>query len=165
MASFTARHDFDHPPAEVAGAMTDPEFVASLRLPDLEAPEVVEHHRDGSGSSIRARFRFTGRLDPIARRILGNDRISWVQELHVDAANGHGTLAVIPDVHPDRMKFAGGYDLEETVHGTVRKMRGELSIKVPVISRCAEQHILPGLLRRIDLEADALRDWLARAQR
>jgi hypothetical protein len=165
MASFTARHEFDNPAADVAAAMTDPEFVASLRLPDLDAPEVVEHRDDGDGATIRARFHFVGHLDPIARRILGNNRISWVQELHVDATKTHGTLAVIPDAHPDRMKFVGGFDLDPSAGGTVRNMRGELSIKVPLISKRAEQHILPGLLRRIDLEADALRDWLARKER
>src|SRR3954464_6932214 len=103
MVSFNARHEFDAPPATVAATMTDPAFVASLQLPDLERPEVVEH---GAGF-VRARFRFVGKLDPIARRILGNDRISWVQEVRFDEADGRGGLAVIPDVQPDRMKFAG----------------------------------------------------------
>lgn len=164
MASFTARHEFDHPPAMVAAAMTDPDFVASLQLPDLGAPEVVEHRNDEHGTTIRARFRFVGHLDPIGRRILGND-ISWVQEVHVDRANAHGTLAVIPDAHRERMTFSGGYELDAHGGGTVRNLRGELSIKVPLISKRAEQQILPGLLRRIDLEADALRDWLARTTR
>jgi hypothetical protein len=163
MVSFNARHEFDAAPDAVAAAMTNPAFVGSLRLPDLEAPEVLEHAADGSGRLLRARFRFVGRLDPLARRILGNDRISWVQEVRVDAANAHGVLAVTPDAHPDRMRFAGEYQLAPTDQGSVRTLSGELSIRVPVIARRAEQHILPGLLRRIDLEADALRAWLAEA--
>jgi hypothetical protein len=161
MVSFKARHEFDAPPAAVAAAMTDPAFVASLRLPDLEAPEVLEHHADENGTLLRARFRFVGKLDPIARRILGNDRISWVQEVRVDPTSEHGTLAVVPDVHPDRMRFSGEYRLEPTNGGSVRELHGELSIRVPVIAKRAENHILPGLLRRIDLEAEALRTWLA----
>jgi hypothetical protein len=161
MVSFNARHEFDAPPAAVAAVMTDPTFVGSLQLPDLEAPEVLERGDDDSGRWLRARFRFVGSLDPIARRILGKDRISWVQEVRVDATNQRGVLSVTPDVHPDRMRFAGEYQLEATNGGTTRSLSGDLSIRVPVISRRAEQHILPGLLRRIDLEADALRAWLA----
>src|SRR5689334_7042265 len=143
--------------------MTDPDFVASLRLPDLEPPEVLEGgEADDGGRIVRARFKFVGRLDPIARRIMGNDRISWVQEVRFDAANERGALGVIPDVHPERMKFGGEFRLTEKDGGTVRTLTGDLSIKVPLISRRAEQHILPGLLTRVDLEAEALRAWLAR---
>jgi hypothetical protein len=161
MVSFDARHEFDAPPAAVAAAMTDPAFVSSLQLPDLEAPEVLDHRADADGTVVRARFRFVGKLDPIARRILGNDRITWVQEVRVDPTSERGTLAVIPDVHPDRMRFSGAYRLEPADGGSVRSLHGDLSIRVPVVARRAEQHILPGLLRRIDLEAEALRAWLA----
>jgi Protein of unknown function (DUF2505) len=161
MASFAAKHEFDAPPGVVAAAMTDPAFVSSLRLPDLEAPEVLGRGADGGGASLRYRYRFVGSLDPIARRILGNDRISWVQEVRVDDASEHGTLTVTADAHPDKLQFSGDYRLEPTADGgTVRSLNGTLSIRVPVIGRRAENHILPGLLRRIDLEADALRDWL-----
>jgi hypothetical protein len=162
VASFTARHEFDAAPEAVAAAMTDPEFVGSLHLPDLEPPEVLDHRVDDDGRMVRARFRFVGKLDPIARRVLGNDRISWVQEVRVNGPNSAGTLAVTPDAQADRMRFAGAYTLTPEGGTTVRALQGELSIRVPLIAKRAEQHILPGLLRRIDLEAGALRDWLAR---
>jgi hypothetical protein len=162
MVSFDTRHEFDAAVAAVAAAMTDPEFVASLRLPDLRPPEVIEHRSDGAGQCVRAHFEFVGRLDPLGRRVLGGDRIAWTQEITVDASNGRGTLAVVPDAHPERMRFSGEFRLEATDSGgTVRTMRGELAVKVPLIGRKAEQHVLPGLLTRIDLEAEALRSWLA----
>src|SRR3954454_2519982 len=146
MVSFSAEHEFDAPPAAVTAAMTDPGFVSSLELPDLEAPEVLEHGSDDDGRFVRARFRFVGKLDPIARRVLGNDRISWVQEVRFDAGDERGALAVTPDVQPDRMKFAGEYVLESRDDGgTTRSLSGDLSIRVPIISRRAERRILPGL--------------------
>jgi uncharacterized protein DUF2505 len=161
VVSFDARHEFDAPPAAVTAGLTDPEFVGSLELPDLERPEVLQHRVDDNGRFIQARFRFVGHLDPIARRILGNDRITWVQEVRFEASNERGELGVTPDVHPDRMKFAGDYRLTAKNGGTVRTLTGELSIKVPLIAGRAEKAILPGLLRRVDLEAEALRAWLA----
>ena len=161
MVAFSARHEFDAAPALVAAAMTDPDFVRTVELPDLERAEVLEHHADATGRVIRYRYRFVGHLDPIARRVLGKDRISWVQEVRVDAGDEHGVLAVVPDVRADRLQCSGEYRLETHGGTTVRSLHGELSIKVPLIAGRAEQHILPGLLRRIDLEADALRDWLS----
>jgi hypothetical protein len=161
VVAFSAQHEFDATPAMVAATMTDPDFVSTVELPDLERAEVLEHHAGHEGRVIRYRYRFVGRLDPIARRVLGKDRISWVQEVRVDAGDAHGVLAVVPDVRADRLKFAGEYRLEAHDGTTVRSLQGELSIKVPLIAGRAEQHILPGLLRRIDLEADALRAWLA----
>jgi hypothetical protein len=93
--------------------------------------------------------------------VLGNDRIAWAQVIEVDADERRGTLTVVPGAHPERMRFSGDFLLEPSDGGTVRTMEGELAIKVPLVGRRAEQHILPGLLRRIDLEADALREWLA----
>jgi uncharacterized protein DUF2505 len=161
VVAFSARHEFDATPPTVAATMTDPDFVVGVELPDLEPAEVLEHRADGDGRMIRYRYRFVGHLDPIARRVLGKDRISWVQEVRVDAGDAHGVLAVVPDVRADRLHFAGEYRLEALEGTTVRSLQGELSIKVPLIAGRAEQHILPGLLRRIDLEADALRRWLA----
>jgi hypothetical protein len=161
MASFDVTHDFAAPPDAVAGAMTDEAFVASLRLPDLEAPDVLGRSSDASGTVIRYRYQFVGKLDPIARRILGKDRISWVQNVRVDPSGTRGDLTVTADAHPERLQFSGDYTLTATAGGTSRRLQGTFAIKVPLVGRRAEQHILPGLLRRIDLEADAMREWLA----
>ena len=161
MASFDVTHEFAAAPGAVAGAMTDAAFVASLRLPDLEPPDVLGRTSDANGTVIRYRYQFVGRLDPIARRILGNDRISWVQEVRVDPSGTRGDLAVTADAHPERLRFSGDYTLTAHGAGTTRRLRGTFAIKVPLVGRKAEQHILPGLLQRIDLEAEATRDWLA----
>lgn len=163
MVTFSARHDFDAPPARVSEVMTDPEFVASLRLPDLEAPEVLGRQSNANGTVLLARFRFVGSLDPIARKVLGNDRISWVQEVEVDTDGARGRLRVTPDARAGSMRCEGSYRLDATAAGgTRRDLQGDLQIKIPLIGGRAERHILPGLLRRIDLEADAIRAWLAR---
>jgi uncharacterized protein DUF2505 len=163
MAAFDLAHEFAAAPDAVAGAMTDAAFVASLRLPDLEPPDVLDRTSGPNGTVIRYRYQFVGRLDPIARRILGNDRISWVQEVRVDPSGTRGDLAVTADAHPERLQFSGDYTLVAHDGGTTRRLRGTFAIKVPLVGRRAEQHILPGLLQRIDLEAEATRDWLATA--
>jgi hypothetical protein len=160
LTDFDAKHHFTAPPDDVAAGMTDAEFVGGLTLPDLSAPEVLDRIEDANGVMLRARYRFIGSLDPLARRILGGDRISWVQEVRVDPSKRAGTLTVRSDVQADRLKCHADYRLESTGSGTRRDLRGSLSIKVPLIGGRAEGHILPGLLSRINLEAAALEQWL-----
>ena len=40
--------------------------------------------------------------------------------------------------------------------GTVRRIDGELVVELPGIGRMAERRIVPGLLRRMDIEAEAV---------
>jgi hypothetical protein len=161
LADFNAKHQFTASPDEVAAGMTDAEFVSGLTLPDVSAPEVLDRVDDADGVVLRARYRFVGSLDPLARRILGGDRISWVQEVRVDPSKRAGTLTVRPDVQADRLRCQGDYELEPIEDGGTRRvLHGSLSIKVPLIGGRAEGLILRGLLKRIDLEAAALEHWL-----
>jgi hypothetical protein len=162
MTPFHATHEFPAPPRDVAAAMTDPAFVTSLELPDFAAPEVLEHTSDAAGTSLRVRMRFTGSLDPIARRVLRGSEIAWVQDVRVDSEGHHGELNVRPEGLADRLRCRATYDFEAGGPGTVRTLDGTFEVRVPLISGRAEKHILPGLVRRLDLEAEALAAWLQR---
>jgi Protein of unknown function (DUF2505) len=48
--------------------------------------------------------------------------------------------------------------------GTVRRIDGELVVRAPLIGGTAERRIVPGLLRRLDVEAHALDDRLRNAR-
>jgi hypothetical protein len=163
LADFDADHRFTVAPDAVADGMTDERFVAGLTLPDVAPPEVLDRVENADGVTLRARYRFVGSLDPLARRILSGDRISWVQEVRVDPSKRAGLLTVRSDVQADRLQCHGRYELEPLDDGGTRRvLHGSLAIKVPIIGGRAERHILPGLLKRIDLEAAELDAWLAR---
>jgi hypothetical protein len=162
LVDFDVQHEFRAAPDAVATGMTDSAFTAGLALPDLAPTEVLDRTENADGVTLRARFRFVGSLDPLARRILSGDRISWVQEVMVDPTKRAGTLTVRSDVQADRLQCSGHYRLEPLENGgTRRRLHGSLSIKVPLIGSRAERHILPGLITRVDLEAAALDEWLA----
>lgn len=150
LVRFTARHHFVAPPELVAEVLCDPAFHATLELPDLALPEVLDH---GPGY-IRLRYEFTGRLDPLARRLLAGRRLRWVQELHLDRNGGH--LRVAAEAAPHRLHAAATVALVAEGAGTVRLIDGELTVSVPVVGAGAERRIVPGLLRRLDVEAAEL---------
>jgi Protein of unknown function (DUF2505) len=141
--------------------MGDPAFYAELRLPDVEPPELVSRSVDDGCVDVHVRFMYTGRLDPIARRIVGHDQVWWVQQLQIDAAAATAALQVIPAVAMVQVTCTGTFALREQGDGCVRTLDGDLRIKVPIIGSRAERSLAPGILRRLDLEAEALNAFLA----
>lgn len=158
----TGSHIFSAPAAAVAAGMGDADFYGSLRLPDLEAPEVIVRTEDGSRVDIHLRFTYTGKLDPIARRVVGREQVTWVQRLVIDAATRTCALAVTPEIGVIPVSCSGTFTLHDADGGQcLRTLDGELRVKVPVIGGRAERSLAPGITRRLDLEAEALDAYLA----
>ena len=142
--------------------MGDPDFYARLHLPDVELPEVIARTANGDRVDIHVRFTYTGKLDPIARRIVGHDHVAWVQRLVIDAAAHSATLTVSPEVGVIPVTCSGTFVLARMTAGCLRTLDGDLRIRVPLIGSRAERSLAPGILRRLDLEAEALDRYLAR---
>lgn len=153
---FQAEHRFDGSVDAVAALLADPAFYLGVTLPDLSKPEVLAEGRDGGGTTLRLRYEFTGSLDPIARRLLGSGRLRWVQEMRIDRSAGSGALRFEAERDPRRLRGTADFVLTEVGGGTLRRLGGELVVAVPGIGRMAERRVVPGILRRLDIEAEAL---------
>jgi hypothetical protein len=141
--------------------MGDPAFYAELRLPDVEPPEVVVRTVDGDRVDMHVRFTYTGKLDPVARRIVGHEHVAWVQRLKIDPGSGTAALSVDPDVGVIPVTCSGTFTLHDVDGGRcLRTLAAELKIRVPIIGSRAEKSLAPGILRRLDLEAQALDRYL-----
>ena len=150
----TASNIFDAPAAAVCAGMGDPDFYAGLQLPDLEAPELLVRTVAGDRVDIHVRFTYTGKLDSIARRIVGHDHVSWIQRLVIDPTTRSCTLSVAPEGGVVPVACTGRFELHDADGGQcLRTLAGELRIKVPIIGSRAEKSLAPGIMRRIDLEA------------
>ena len=151
---FQAEHRFAAPADAVRALLVDPAFHRELELPDvalLEAEAV-----DGGGPAVlRLRYEFVGSLDPLARRLLGRHRLTWTQHLELDPGTGEGSLRFAADADPRRLHGRADLAVLPDDGGSVRRIDGELVVAVPVVGGSAERRILPGLLRRLDLEARA----------
>jgi len=157
---FHAEHRIGGSEEAVAALLVDSAFYLHLALPDLSPPEVVDEESDGDRAMLRLRYEFVGSLDPIAQRLLGSSRLAWVQEVRVDKSAGTGGLRFEAEKDPRRLHGAADFVLTESGGGTIRRIDGELVVAVPGIGRMAERRIVPGLLRRMDIEAQAMDDQL-----
>jgi hypothetical protein len=155
-----AKHEFGAPGDAVCDAMGDPDFYAALRLPDIEPPELISRTGDGGRVDVRVRFRYTGKLDPIARRIVGQDHVVWVQQIDIDRSSRSCALKVVPEMGAVPVSCTGTFVLRDRNAGCVRTLDGDLRVRVPLIGSRAERSLAPGIMRRLDLEAEALDRFL-----
>jgi hypothetical protein len=151
---FAAEHRFAAPVGAVIGGLTDPEFHRGLQLPDLKLLD-VDVQPNQSETVLRLRYDFVGHLDPLARRLLGGRRLTWLQELHLDGS-GTGRLTFAAEADPRRLHGRADVAIEPDDGGTRRRLGGDLVVDVPVVGRNAERRIVPGLLSRLEIEAAAL---------
>lgn len=140
----------------MASILSDPDFYVELELPDLSRPEVLAITADGEGTSLRLRYEFEGRLDPVAKRLLGGRTLAWIQEIHLDPSGTSGTLDFGAEADARRLRGSATFLLEDREGETERNLHGEIKVSVPGISGMAERRIVPGLLRRMDIEAEVL---------
>jgi hypothetical protein len=158
---FHAEHRFHGSPDAVAAVLSDPGFYAGLQLPDLSLPTVLEHRQTGDSSVVVLRYEFVGSLDSLARRLLGKRRLAWTQEVTVDRSARTGTVTFKAEADPKRLHGDASFSLDAANAVTTRRLSGEIVVAVPIIGPQAERKIMPGLLRRLDIEAEAVEKTLA----
>jgi hypothetical protein len=155
---FEVVHDFPATRAAVAEVLCDPTFHTLLDLPDLSRPEVVKSAIEGATNVLLLRYEYIGQIDPIARRIVGNRKLTWMQELRLDTQTFTGTLSF--SAEQDAQRLNGKAEVTITTSGddahSRRRIAGDLHVRVPLVGGTAERRIVPGLVRRLDVEAAAL---------
>jgi uncharacterized protein DUF2505 len=154
---FEREHEFAGTVEQVASTMSDPAFQTQLDLPDLARPDVVAHEVDGTTGRLTLRYAYIGQLDPVAQKVVGGRKITWVQDLRIDVGTGVGTLGFSADGVGGRADGTATVTITATGDGTCRRLiRGDFRIKIPLVGGKAERAIVPGLARRLDVEAAAV---------
>lgn len=158
---FGREHHLDGDASAVARLLADADFHTGLALADVALPTLVEARHEAGATLLRLRYVFTGSLDPIARRLLGGHELAWIQELTVaDDASG-GELVMWAERDRRLLHASASFALIGAADGgTQRRLSGEIVVAVPVIGRGAEARLVPGILARLDREAEALNEAL-----
>jgi hypothetical protein len=160
---FTTEHRFPGAPEQVVALMVDPAFEGAVDLPDLSTPEVLEHAAPSPASpawSLRLRYEYIGELDGLARRITAGRKLTLVQWVGFDTAAGPGRYSLEAEADPGRVHGAATITLTRDGAECVRRFDGDFVVKVPLMGGTIEKRLLPGILSRFDVEAEALADRL-----
>jgi hypothetical protein len=154
---FEHEHDFAGSAVRVAEIMSDASFQTGLDLPDLSRPEVIGAEADGDQRLLKLRYEYIGQLDSIAQKVVGGRTLTWVQELRIDVERGGGTLAFSADGDAGRVHGTATVTITATGDASChRHIAGDFRIRIPGIGGTAERKIVPGLVRRLGVEADAV---------
>ena len=157
---FRDEHRFPAPVQAVADVLVDPAFHRRLELPDLQLLDVVDHRDDGRDAVLSLRYEYVGHLDPVAQRLLGGSRLTWIQELVVHRATGGGQLTFAVEGNQQRLHGTAEFTLHAEQDETVWELRGEVRVGIPLVGGSAERRILAGVLRRLDIQAQQMTNQL-----
>ncbi len=160
---FEHEHEFAGTVEQVATLMSDAGFQTMLELPDLARPDVVAQDVDGTTHHLTLRYEYIGQLDPIAQKVVGGRKLTWVQDLRIDVSTGAGTLGFSADGVGGRADGTATVTIVATGDGACRRtISGDFRIRIPLLGGKAEKAIVPGLTRRLGVEADEVAAELAR---
>jgi hypothetical protein len=159
---FELEQRYASPPDDVAAAFADPALYPLLaELPKMGAPEVVGHRVEGSIVVLEVRYRFVGHLSAAARAVLDPERLTWVERSTHDVERRHVDYELLPDHYQDRFRSSGSYHFDADGPGSVRRARGEVRVKAPLVAGAVERAIVSGLREHLPGEAEVVDRFIA----
>jgi Protein of unknown function (DUF2505) len=158
---FELRHHIDAGVDEVASALLDPDFQASLAdVGGLKSREVLEQKKEGGGKVVRRVRCVLGRDLGPAKRFLGNAEPAWVEEAHWSPDELTWSWRILPEVAAELLAASGTTLLRATGDTTERVVAGTVKVKVPLYGSRVEGVIVRNLEEAYSEEADRLQSWL-----
>jgi hypothetical protein len=161
---FTIEQRYQATPAEVIAAFTDPGLYATYSgLSKVDPPEVIDHEAKDTIVHLSLRMRFAADLPSAARRVVEPSKLTWVQDERYDLEALRATVVFRPDNYADRFSCTGGYVfVADAGHECVRKVDGDLSIRMLIVGRQVENALVSGLREHFLEERPLVQRWLDR---
>ena len=125
--------------------------------------EHVARSPTSDAGSLRLRYEYVGELDGLARRASPRAAsLTLVQLVGFDTAAGPGRYTLEAEADPGRVHGAATITLTPDGAGRecVRRFDGDFVVKLPIMGGTIEKRLLPGILSRFDVEAEALAERL-----
>ncbi|MFP5298170.1 MAG: DUF2505 domain-containing protein [Actinomycetota bacterium] len=160
---FEMAHEFEADVSEVAEAILDLDFQASLAdVGRLAGREVLSQDPDGEAVIRRTRCILDIDISGPAKRFIGDGDPAWVEVARWDPEAMVWEWHIEPEIAADLLEARGTTELKPSKNGTIRHVTGKVRVKVPLYGGKVEGWIVDGLESAYDEEAQRLADWLAR---
>jgi len=160
---FTVTQTITAARTRVLEALVDPGYYQYLGAQSsaVQAPELLSASDEGGTISTRVRYAFDGTISGPAAMVVDVDKLTWVIETNFDPTTHTGTVVVVPDHYEGMLRCRGTLTLDEGDGETLETVSGRLEVRVPLVSRSAEQAIFGGFTRHLEVEAAAMGDYCA----
>ena len=114
--------------------------------------------RDGKTYSV-IQVRVREPLPPMAARVLGTTQLSWTQNQIIDHST-HTMQWQIRIPNADKVKASGIFKLLPSGEQCIRIVEGDVSVKMRLVGRKAEEHICAKLRKSYEQSAVFTQEWL-----
>ena len=147
---------------EVIEVYLDPAFWSELtELRTTRAPEVLGVERNGDRAVVRLRYALSVDLPKEAARFLDPGDVTWVEETTWDLPGRTAQVRFLPAQGGGLLRASATADLHEDAGEALRRIRGELKVRVPLVGGRVERAIVDGVGEHLEAEADAVAARLA----
>ncbi|MEJ7765442.1 MAG: DUF2505 family protein [Acidimicrobiales bacterium] len=160
---FRIEQSFSAPVERVEAALVDPAWYEAVTASEaVWAPELLEVEGDGGPRiGLRVRYRFRGRLNPAAARVVDPGRLSWVEVSTLQRDSHTIEMRVEPDSYADKLRFSGSIVLKPEGPVTRRGLDGEVRIRFPLVGGKVESAVVSGLREHAAVEEAVFSDFVA----
>jgi hypothetical protein len=146
---------------KVLDLYTSEDFWASLHgLSKFDPPEILEITTRGDTATTRLRYRLDVDLPREAARFIDPDDVSWVQMTTWNLPDATGDVVFLPDQGQALLKAEATTEVVDDGGEVVRRIRGDLRVRIPLLGRRVENAIVEGIGDYLEEEAGAAADEL-----
>lgn len=158
------KHSTTYPASfeKVVSANFSEEFLSGLTdIPDVAVPVRTDFSEDDTTIKSVVSWEYTGQLDPMARALLKNKPLTWVQTTTIDKAAKTGVVDTVymEGSIPGSCEATVTYT-ENSDGTTTRELDGKIFVKIPVVGGQVEKRLVEGIEFRLDEEAKRLITYL-----
>lgn len=150
----------------VESILADPAWYEAVTASEaVWAPELLDvEEGEGETVGLRVRYRFRGRLNAAASRVVDPARLSWVEVSTLDRVSHTIDLRIEPDSYADKLRFTGSVVLQPEGESTERVLDGEVKVKVPLVGGRVEGAVISGLREHAAVEERVFATFAARTR-
>lgn len=141
--------------------LDDPQLYDKLRLPGIEKIEPLERSEDGG--RVRRRVRYTpntdGKIPAFGRSVVKPSMLRWIEESTYDRARHRFDYRILPNLPEswrDRFESHGSYQLTQEGGEVVRRIEGEITVRVPLLGRTVEKLLVKEVTENFRAESAAM---------
>ncbi len=127
----------------------------------LGPPDVLDRRETGGLVTLRIRYAFVADLSPAVTAVVDPERLTWVEESVHDLAAHTVQVTLHPDHYADRLRCSGTTRATASGDGTLRRLTGDLKVKVLLVGGQVERALVSGLQEHLDAEVPAVEAYLA----
>ena len=159
---FEISHTFPHDLNDVAAAILDAQYQASLSdVESLKAREVLSQEQRDDGTVLRrVRCVLDIHITGAAKSFIGSSEPAWVEESIWYPERKQWEWVVKPEAAENLLDANGYISLKGDSGKTARIVHGKVKVKVPLYGGKVEGWIVDGLEHAYAEEAERLQAWL-----